>query len=130
MEYQEIYWLQPLWILWSSLITFCYSWWLDISLPAAATYILPWDPRSDLMMCLYSQNKLLHVISKGSILVRCFVMSGIPSLDCCTYHCTQPHIITCGYKEKFVILWWIGIIAIKVKKQGWSPTPADILVGI
>ena len=30
------------------------------------------------------------------------------------------------YKEKLVILQSIGIIVIK---QGWSPTPADILVG-
>ena len=34
------------------------------------------------------------------------------------------------YKEKLVILQLIGIIVIKSKKQGWSPTPADILVGI
>ena len=32
-------------------------------------------------------------------------------------------------KEKFVILQSIGIIAIKVVKQGQSSTPADILVG-
>ena len=31
-------------------------------------------------------------------------------------------------KEKFVILQSIGIIAIKVVKQGQSSTPADILV--
>ena len=30
------------------------------------------------------------------------------------------------YKEKFVILQSIGIIAIKVRKWGWSPTPANI----
>ena len=34
------------------------------------------------------------------------------------------------YKEKFIILQSIGIIFIKVRKQGWSPTPADIVVGI
>ena len=34
------------------------------------------------------------------------------------------------YKERLVILQSIGIIAIKVKKQGQSPTPADILVDI
>ena len=33
------------------------------------------------------------------------------------------------YRGKFVILQSIGII-FKVRKQGWSPTPADILVGI
>jgi len=36
-----------------------------------------------------------------------------------------------NYKQgKFSNLQSIGIIVIKVKKQGWSPTPADILVGI
>jgi len=34
---------------------------------------------------------------------------------------------TSKFKENFVIL---GIIVIKVKKQGLSPIPADILVGI
>ena len=33
-------------------------------------------------------------------------------------------------KEKLAILQLIGIIVIKVRKQGWSPTPADILVDI
>jgi len=32
--------------------------------------------------------------------------------------------------EKLVIFQLIGIIVIKVRKQGWSPTAADILVGI
>ena len=31
------------------------------------------------------------------------------------------------YKGKFVILQSIGIVVIKNKKQGWSPTPAGIL---
>jgi len=34
------------------------------------------------------------------------------------------------YMEKLVISQSIGIIVIKVRKQGWSPTPVDILVGI
>jgi len=34
------------------------------------------------------------------------------------------------YKEIFVTLQLIGIIVIKVRKQGWLPTPADILVAI
>ena len=32
--------------------------------------------------------------------------------------------------ENFVILQLIGIIVIKSKEKEWSPTPADILVGI
>ena len=32
--------------------------------------------------------------------------------------------------EKLTILLSIGIIVIQVRKQGWSPTAADILVGI
>ena len=32
--------------------------------------------------------------------------------------------------EKLVILCSIRIIVIKVRKQGWRPIPADILVGI
>ena len=32
--------------------------------------------------------------------------------------------------ENFVILQSIGIIAVKVRKQGLSPTPTDFLVGI
>jgi len=36
-----------------------------------------------------------------------------------------------GNKQiKFVILESIGIIVINVRKQGWSPTPADIIIGI
>ena len=34
------------------------------------------------------------------------------------------------YKEKLVILQQTGIIVINVRKQGWSPTPEDFLVGI
>ena len=34
------------------------------------------------------------------------------------------------FKEKLVILQSIGIIVIKVRKQEWSPAPADILMGI
>jgi len=34
------------------------------------------------------------------------------------------------YNEKLVILQSIGIIVIKVRKQGFSPTLADILLGI
>ena len=34
------------------------------------------------------------------------------------------------YKEKFVIFKSIGIIVRKVRKQEWSPAPADILMGI
>ena len=33
-------------------------------------------------------------------------------------------------KGKISNLQSIGIIVIKVRKQGWSPTPADIIVGI
>ena len=33
-------------------------------------------------------------------------------------------------KKKLIILQSIGIIVIKVRKQRWSPTPADILVGL
>jgi len=38
--------------------------------------------------------------------------------------------LTNKYKEKLVILQAIGIIEIKIRKQGRSPTPADILVEI
>ena len=34
------------------------------------------------------------------------------------------------YKEKLAIFQSIGIIVIKIRKQGWSPTPVVILVGI
>ena len=39
------------------------------------------------------------------------------------------HTLSYNYKEK-LILQLIGIIDIKVRKQWWSPTPEDILVGI
>ena len=34
------------------------------------------------------------------------------------------------YEENFIILQSIEIVVIKVRKQGWSPTPADIQMGI
>ena len=42
----------------------------------------------------------------------------------CYNECFNPD----KFKEKIVFLWSIGIIVIKEEKQGWSPTPADILV--
>ena len=37
---------------------------------------------------------------------------------------------TSKYEENCIILHSIEIVVIKVRKQGWSSTPADILVGI
>ena len=38
--------------------------------------------------------------------------------------------ITPQVQRKLVIWQSLGIIVKKVRKQGWSPTPADVLVGI
>ena len=50
--------------------------------------------------------------------------------DYCSLLSGYDKLLQCKYKEKFVILQSIGIIAIKVVKQGQSSTPADMLVDI
>ena len=83
--------------------------------------------------CAYKVTHIIHTFIqwKLSILVTLAYEEVCGDLDpvlpICSIKCITYH-DKC--KEKLVILQAIGIIVIKVRKQWWSPTPADILVGI
>jgi len=68
--------------------------------------------------------KLITPVAMRSAALQSGFQSRVISIACMVQHIINK------YKEQLIILQSIEIIVIKNKKQEWSPTSADILVGI